>query len=76
MVCVVPDPCLSGAAVFTARKEAVSSVCSDFMGRPALAYPTMTPRDRESEREREREKERERERERERGEGGEGRGEE
>lgn len=32
VVCVcggvpVPDPCLSGAAVFTVRKEAVSCVC-------------------------------------------------
>lgn len=25
---LVPDPCLSGAAMFTARKEAVSCVCS------------------------------------------------
>lgn len=45
---LVPDPCLSGAAMFTVRKEAVNCVCShlskteQLLARPPPSLPTPT----------------------------------
>ena len=39
---LVPDPCLSGAAMFTVRKEAVSSVCSHLSKTEQLLTPPTT----------------------------------
>ena len=40
---LVPDPCLSGAAVFTVRKEAVNSVCSHLSKTEQLLTPPPPP---------------------------------
>lgn len=40
---LVPDPCLSGAAMFTVRKEAVNSVCSHLSKTEQLLTPPTTP---------------------------------
>lgn len=36
---LVPDPCLSGAAMFTVRKEAVNCVCSHLSKTEQLLHP-------------------------------------
>lgn len=40
---LVPDPCLSGAAMFTVRKEAVNCVCSHLSMTEQLRPPYRTP---------------------------------
>lgn len=42
---LVPDPCLSGAAMFTVRKEAVNCVCSH-LGKTEQPPPTCRDRER------------------------------
>lgn len=46
---LVPDPCLSGAAMFTVRKEAVNCVCSHLSKREQLlTHPPCMQRQRET----------------------------
>lgn len=40
---LVPDPCLSGAAMFTVRKEAVNCVCSHLSKTEQLLLATPPP---------------------------------